>query len=294
MPADSSAPSPKESRIAIGPVSLFAREVGAGPPIVVLHGIPFDHRYLLPEMDGLAESHRLVYYDQRGRGRSGEGVRPQDVSIRSDLEDLERVLDHFGLTDPVLLGHSWGGLLALEFALHRPRRISRLVLMNPAPAAAADWTQLVSEMEVRLGPDWARLGHIEATPAYQRGDWEPEAQIQRIFFRHAFAGPGPLEAFIARVRGVYDPAVAVRSRAVAERLFGETLSSPGYDLIPRLCEIRHPALVIWSDHELVPRRAIERIVQGLPNARLTTIEKCGHFPYMEQPEVLRRILAAFL
>ena len=79
---------------------LFCRDVGAGPPIVVVHGGPdFDHAYLLPELDRLADSFRLVYYDQRGRGRSAEGVRAEDVTLRSEVDDLDRVRSRFGLAN---------------------------------------------------------------------------------------------------------------------------------------------------------------------------------------------------
>ena len=77
---------------------LFCREVGDGPPIVAVHGGPdFDHCYFLPELDRLADAFRLVYYDQRGRGRSAAGVRPEDVTLRSEIEDLDRVRRRFGL-----------------------------------------------------------------------------------------------------------------------------------------------------------------------------------------------------
>lgn len=89
---------------------LFCRDVGVGHPIVVLHGGPsFDHTYLLPELDRLADAFRLVYYDQRGRGRSAQGVRPEDVSLRSEIDDLDRVRSHFGLESVAVLGNSWGG-----------------------------------------------------------------------------------------------------------------------------------------------------------------------------------------
>ena len=86
---------------------LFCRDVGEGPPIVVVHGGPdFDHPYLLPELDRLTASFRLLYYDQRGRGRSADGVRPEDVTLRSELDDLDRLRSHFGLERVAVLGHS--------------------------------------------------------------------------------------------------------------------------------------------------------------------------------------------
>ena len=106
---------------------LFCRDVGEGPPIVVVHGGPdFDHFYLLPELDRLAGAFRLIYYDQRGRGLSAAGVRPEDVSIASELDDLDLVRRHFGLETVAVLGHSWGGVLAMEYAIGPGARLTVL------------------------------------------------------------------------------------------------------------------------------------------------------------------------
>ena len=79
----------REDRIPAGKTPLYSREAGRGQPIIVLHGGPdFDTRYLLPDMDRLADRFRLIYYDQRGRGQSADGVRPEDVTLASDLDDL--------------------------------------------------------------------------------------------------------------------------------------------------------------------------------------------------------------
>jgi len=88
---------------------LYSREVGQGTAIIVLHvGPDFDHSYLLPELDRLSDSFHLIYYDQRGRGRSADRVQPEDVTLASDIADLEKVRQYFTLDSVVLLGHSWG------------------------------------------------------------------------------------------------------------------------------------------------------------------------------------------
>ena len=105
----------REERIPAGSGSLYARDIGQGEPTIVLHGGPdFDTAYLLPDLDRLADIYRLVYFDQRGRGKSAAWVRASEVSLATDVEDIERVRQHFGLEAPTLLGHSWGAVLALE------------------------------------------------------------------------------------------------------------------------------------------------------------------------------------
>ena len=117
--------------------SLYARTIGRGPPTIVLHGGPdFDHAYLLPDLDRLDDVLRLIYYDQRGRGRSASGVRPEDVDLRTEIDDVDRVRRHFGLESMAVLGHSWGGVLAMEYAIRHPERVSQLILLDTAPASA--------------------------------------------------------------------------------------------------------------------------------------------------------------
>src|SRR5581483_7011992 len=122
---------PHEARVPVGKFELYAREIGQGRPILIL-----------PGMAQFADSYRLVYYDQRGRGRSAVNVQPEDVTLESEMTDLDAVRDYFKLGSTTLLGHSWGSLIALEYAIRHPDKVSRLVLMNPAPASAPDWKRL--------------------------------------------------------------------------------------------------------------------------------------------------------
>ena len=116
-------------------VSLFERRIGAGPEVIVLHGGPGAHHdYLLPGMDALATGRTLVYYDQRGGGRSAV-ARDVPVGWREQVADLEALRDVWGLDQLHLLGYSWGGLLAMLYAVTYPARVASLALVSPAPAA---------------------------------------------------------------------------------------------------------------------------------------------------------------
>ena len=131
MPALPEQPAVQTTFVGNGASRLYLREVGHGPPIVILHGGPdFDHEYLLPAFDRLADAFRLVYYDQRGRGRSFSGQDPQGITIATEIDDLDRVVAWTGGGPVVLLGHSWGGLLATEYAIRHPARVSHLILLE--------------------------------------------------------------------------------------------------------------------------------------------------------------------
>jgi proline iminopeptidase len=194
----------RESRVAVGTASLYARDIGQGPPAIVLHGGPdFDHAYLVPDLDRLADLLRLLYYDQRGRGQSAAGVQPDDVTLQSDVDDLDKVRQHFQLDAPTLIGHSWGTVLALEYALRYPTRVSRLILMNPAPASASDVGVLRKAYVQQLGADMERQRQIVAGAAYKEGDPEAVAARYRIHFTHALKRREDYEKLMATMKAAF-------------------------------------------------------------------------------------------
>jgi len=286
-----------ESRIPVGSAQLYAREVGHGTAIVVLHGGPdFDHTYLLPELDRLSDSYRLIYYDQRGRGRSAQGVKPEDVTLASDIADLDEVRQHFKLNSVILLGHSWGTVLALEYALRYPGRVSRLILMNPAPASTADINRFRKE-RVEKWPVLMELRKaIADTTAYKEADPEAIIAYYRVHFKPALARSEDYEKLIIRMQARFieqGREGILKSRAVEDRLVNETWATPnGYDLHPKLKSLNIPALVITGDHDFFPFAA-EHIAQAIPGARLVSLKDCGHFPYLECPAPLRDQIDAF-
>ena len=107
--------------IAVNGVDLYERRIGSGDPVVVLHGGPGAHHdYLLPGFDALAAGHELIYYDQRGGGRSPVS-RETPVGWREQVSDLEALRVHWGIERLTLAGYSWGGLLAMLYATEFPQ-----------------------------------------------------------------------------------------------------------------------------------------------------------------------------
>ena len=289
---------PSELRIPVGGASLHVRTIGKGPPAIVLHGGPdFDSGYLLPDLDRFRDAFRLIYYDQRGRGRSADHVRPEDVTLASDVNDLDRVRQHFGLESPVLLGHSWGTVLALEYALRHPTRASHLILMNPAPVSASDVAVMRRSYLEKLGADVDRQNAIVAGAAYQAGDPEAVAERYRIHFKPALARPADYERLMARMRAGFisqGREGIVKARAVEDRLMRDSWRVPSYDLLPRLRGLGIPTLVITGERDFIPVEVARRIARAIPGATFVAIEGCGHFTYLECPDEVRDAVDDFM
>ena len=286
--------SAREGHIPVPGASLKFRALGAGLPLVALHGGPdFDHRYLVPELDRLASRFRLIYYDQRGRGGSAAGVAPDDVGLASEVGDLDRVRAHFGLGTMALLGHSWGCVLALEYAIRHPGRVSHLVLMNAAPVSHADRARMRQHRQATEAEALAAMHAIASTPLYEQGDVATEASYYRLHYGGTLQG-ALLDSLLGRLRVDASPRDILRARAIEERLYADTWDAQDYDLTARLGNCAIPTLVIHGERDFVPLSCARAIADALRNASLVVLDDCGHFAYLERPAAVERAIAAFL
>lgn len=290
-----SRPKPSDGYLSAGGARLYYRDIGEGQPIIVLHGGPdFDHNYLVPEMDRLAESFRLLYYDQRGRGKSAEGVRVEDVSIISEMDDLGALQADFGVEPAAILGHSFGGLLAVEYATRHPERVSHLILMNTAPLSHREMLLFREHLRnLRSVDDIETMERLSASAAFERGSLDAEAEYYRIHFNVAVPNPGHVEEIVGRLRSNFTEETVRLARAIEERLYDETWNHVEYDLLPLLGQLDIPALVIHGDRDFVPVEVAARIAEAIPGAVLLVLPYCGHFAYLEYPDRVHEDIADF-
>ena len=268
---------------------LYCREVGEGRPLVVIHGGPdFDHTYLLPDMDRLAASRRLVYYDQRGRGRSRGEVRLEDIHIDRYVDDLNSVRKHLGVESVAILGHSWGAIVAMHYALRYPNRTSHMVLLNTAPASHAD---LLLMREERLRRRAAHEEELrELLPGFARGDPDAVARYYRI----DYSGTFKREEDLARLNLGWTRKAIKTGRLIESHLMQGLIWSEGYTLLPALAAVRTPTLLIHGDFDFAPVECAARIAGAIPGARLEVLRGSGHFSYIDAADRVARALGEFL
>jgi proline iminopeptidase len=263
-------------------VQLFERRTGSGPPVVVLHGGPGAHHdYLLPGFDALANGRELIYYDQRGGGRSPVS-RETPVGWREQVADLEELRRQWGIDRLTIAGYSWGGLLALLYAVTFPENVSRLALVAPAPA----WRQARQEFERRFQERNLAPPLQEARAALRQSglrERDPAQYAQRQF-----------ELSVAPY--FFDPANA--ARLTPFRVTGRTqhevwTSLESYDLRSQLEHLNLPALVLQGQNDVIPIEAT-RTVARLTGAELHLLPRCGHVPYIEAFDEFVRLMDGFL
>ncbi len=263
-------------------VALFERRVGSGPATVVLHGGPGAHHdYLLPGFDALATGRTLIYYDQRGGGRSAVS-REVPVGWREQVADLEALRQIWGMERLTIAGYSWGGLLSLLYATEHPDRVERLALVSPAPA----WRAARNEFESRLSARTMAPALQKARAALRAsGLRERDAEAyQRRVFELSVAGyfhdPG-------KVAGLTPFRVTGRTQQEVWESLGD------YDLRPALAALRVPSIVLHGDDDPIPAESARAIADAI-GAPFHLLTACGHVPYVEALEEFRHLLDGFL
>jgi proline iminopeptidase len=130
---------------------LYYEIIGTGAPLFVLHGGPGNsHRYFLPYMEALSDEYQLFFYDQRGTGLSDGQIDIEAISIEQFVEDLEALRVAFGLEKISVMGHSWGAIIALAYALKYQAHLDHLILVDSTPVNSAFVTELGTTLQQRF------------------------------------------------------------------------------------------------------------------------------------------------
>jgi proline iminopeptidase len=266
--------------------------------LLVLHGGPgADHRYLLPQMLELAKDYELVFYDQRGGGQSRTDD-PTPITWETHVADLAAVVLELELNPLEIVGYSWGGLLAMLYAVTAaggsvpgsrfPAPDSRfpipdsLAVIDPAPITRPYREQFEAEFARRQqGPTIQGMRAELAASGLRERD--PDAYRQR--------------SFELSVAGYFaDPARAhdLTPFRVVGRVQQSVWASLGdFDLRPALAGVRVPTLVVHGRQDPIPLASSEAAAEAL-GAQLVVLDDCGHVPYVEQAPSLFDALREFL
>jgi proline iminopeptidase len=268
-------------------VSLFVEVVGRGYPLLLMHGGPgADHWTMLP-FRRLADRFTLVFYDHRCNGRS-VGASVSSMTWENLTADADALRQRLGFNKWAVLGHSFGGQVALEYALRYPDSLSHLVLLDTG--GDSRWSQ-----------------HNAADLLAKRGLSPEKVELVRRWFNGEFA-PKEMFRILMRIGEAYyhHPSLRLLARdmihgAWRTKLRPEALIfagrhlARGWTVMDRLGEITVPTLVMAGRDDFVfpPEHQLE-LAAGIPNARLRIIERAGHDPHSEQPAEVMEAVSDFI
>ncbi len=277
-----------------GGVKLFYRLVGTEPDtVIVLHGGPgFTMDYLAGDLTPLAAQHTLLFYDQRGAGRSSLVTDSAALDGQRFAEDLEAVRQHFGLEHLTLLGHSWGAGVAALYGSRYPDRIGRLLIVDPVPLRQEKLVQAFEALDARR--DSATRQQMQNWMERRRanpGDAAACHAYYVLWFRPFFADPTAM----SRSKGDFCAGTPESRRNKifsVDRYVAASLGS--WDWRPALRQVNAPALIIHGTEDVLPPAGGGEWAAALPNARLLLLHGVGHFPYLEVPDAFFAAADAFL
>jgi proline iminopeptidase len=268
---------------------LFCRTIGKGKPLIVIHGGPgLSQDYLLPQLYDLAKHHFVIFYDQRGAGQSTGEIKEETMTIATMIKDLEALRIAFHLDKISLLGHSWGGLLAMHYSIEHPERVEKLILSNSSPASSNEFALFAKEYARRTSEIQADITKIQSTQEWQNGDPEQHARIFRLIFRTYCHSPKDADLLNLRMTSA-----AFLNGSKILQIFRTERTKP-FDLHEALQKLRVPTLIIHGDDDPVPLQAAQHLHESIPGSKFVVLKDCGHFPYVEQPEEYFKSVHEFL
>ena len=280
-----------EGTLAVEGAQLRYWTAGSGAPVILLHDGPgYGVGYLLAglEIPGFPpEGFMWVAYDQRGSGRSTGAERPELLTMDRFVEDLEAVRQATGRERVALMGHGFGGLLALHYALRYPEHVGAMILIDPEPASRALWERHRAIVESRRTDEARRVMEAVEADGYWRLD-PRQVEIHTLAALEAFFGR-PEAARNLRLgipQSVYGnfPGTAERVRA----------SLGDWDLFEALQGLPVRTLIVTGDAGPFPLEAHQRLHEALPRSELVVLEGVGHYPHMEDSEGFARAVKDFL
>lgn len=256
---------------------------GMLPLLCINGGMVYSHILLWPALAPLAAHRQLILYDQRGRGRSQAPPGARAARIEHDALDVRALREALGLAQWDVLGHSWGGGIAMLGAANDPDGVRNLVLVD-AVGLTPEWlTALHDAALARLtGEARARLAAFDPLALH---DPEPgrQAEYNRALYP-AWFHDGALGAMFSPPLARSDTGAAAVAR----------LRREGFDWRAAPAQIRARTLLVHGTSDLIPVAQAERTVTLIPNARLALIPDAGHMPFWEQPAQFFQLVQEFL
>ena len=280
-------------------VRIFYKMVGEGQDTVVaVHGGPGNSlESIRADMVPLAKGRRVIYYDQRGQGRSELITDGSRLGYENHVADLEALRQHFKLEKMTLFGNSWGGLLISLYAVAHPDRVERLVLDTPAPPVRSFLVDQQDEIASRMNVLYKSEQRERYRFVKQPDNWQKASDpvaICREFMTLVLTTYTYSRTLDLPFKGdvCAGPKESVRQWLTVNDHVWRSLGD--FDLGPRLAIVKAPVLVVHGIADVMPLRGSEFWAVGYPNARLLLIERSGHLAHVERADVFFPAVETFL
>jgi pimeloyl-ACP methyl ester carboxylesterase len=277
----------KTGQLSIRDTSLYVEVVGHGYPLVLMHGGPGADHWSMEPFRRLADDFTLIFYDHRCNGRS-VGPAVSSMTWENLTADAESLRQRLGFDTWAVLGHSFGGHVALEYALRHPTSLSHLVLVDTAADA---WWGRENAPAILAGRGYSR-STVELARRFFSGRITPNEMMPAMmrFGGAYYHRRGILHVARAMLHGQWRAKIRPEPLIYAGR---ELLD--GWTVMERLGQITVPTLVLAGrDDFLFPPEHQVALAAGLKNGRLRIVERAGHLPHEERTDEVMAAVRDFI
>jgi proline iminopeptidase len=257
---------------------------GTGTPLIIVNGGPgFDHTYLhiSTAWDALGQNRRIIFYDQRGDGRSSPLKPGQSCNLADQIADLEALRAHLGFEKWDMLGHSWGGYLSMAYSARYAQHIAHLMIVDSAAPKWSDRLFLFSQIFPEITERRASYSFAD-----EMGDQAASNASIRDYLTMLFYSAEKRDAFVAQMG----------AGAYRKQVFQAWISDlPRFDLNPELSKYKFPVMVMTGRYDInVAPLVAYKIHEAIPGSRFVVFERSGHIPFYEEPDAFVHAAEGFL
>lgn len=279
----------KDTLLAVNGTKLYIKEIGTGSPIIVVHGGPsLNHSYFFPHLNSLAKKHRVIFYDQRACGNSSGDLDSTQMNLHLFVEDIEAIRESLNLGKISILAHSWGGLVAMKYAVKYSKNISSLILSNSVSPKFGEFEKETNQrLKLRTSKEDSLLrSDIIKSAEFKSGDLQSYTKLFKLSFKPSFYYGSSLNKMQLTL-----PPDFLSKRKV---LFYMSKELSGYDFYHDLQTITCKTLIIHGDYDGMPLELSEKIQRSIANSKLVVIKKAGHFPFIDRHKNYTDVVNRFI
>jgi len=265
-----------EGMVKVLDAMLYYKSVGGGDTIVILHGGPgLDQTYLQPQVDELSKNHTIIYFDQRGTGKSTGAIDSVHITPEQFVNDLEAVRKTLKIKKMNLLGHSWGGLLAMYYGIAYPENLKSLILVSSAGASSDFIGPFIKTRTARTThEDSIALATLVTSEEFAKHTPDAISKFTRLTFATYFFNRTYLDSLNLHLNQTtannFLPLYGLMSMYLAN-----------YDLYPKLTAIQCPTLILHGDYDPIPVEFSQKLTGYIKHSQFILLQHCGHFPFVE-------------
>lgn len=276
--------------IEINGVNHYIKKIGNGEPILVLHGGPgMFHNYLTPHFEKLAQDYQIIFYDQRGCGKTDFPQDTTTISTENFVEDLESIRAHLKIEKLNLAGHSWGAALAIEYGKKYPLLLNKLILISPSPSTSEYYDQMFKNIQnKRTEDDMKELVKLMSSKEFENR--EPSTFLKAICIEN--------KVNLANKNTVDElyKTMSFTSTTANNFLLVNSLMEKNffdYNITEGIETITCPTLIIVGDLDNVPFASHQKLQESL-NARIEVLKPASHYPFFETPKEFNAAVKSFI